>query len=158
MTLVRDLHKDVVGGVLIAGFGVAVAAHSLSAFSIGTLSQMGPGFFPLTLGVVLILSGVAIAVKGHLSAPRTTKEATRHPPEWRAWFLICLGIASFVVLAKYAGMVPATFSIVFISAFADRKNNWRQALFLALAMALVSVVVFWWALQIQLPLFKWGSA
>lgn len=158
MILVRNPHKDVVGGILIAGFGVTVAAHSLSAFAIGTLSQMGPGFFPLTLGVILVLSGLAIAIKGHLSGPRASKEAARHPPEWRAWFLICLGVASFVVLAKYAGMVPATFSIVFISALADRKNNWRHAFILALAMALVSVVVFWLALQIQLPLFKWGAA
>jgi hypothetical protein len=158
MTRVLNPHKDVLGGILISGFGVAVAAHSLSAFAIGTLSQMGPGFFPLTLGVILFLSGVAIAVKGHLSEARAGRETMRHPPEWRAWSLICLGIASFVVLAKYAGMVPATFSIVFISALGDRQNNWHHALFLALAMAVVSVVVFWWALQIQLPLFKWGSA
>ncbi|CAG9232640.1 putative Uncharacterized 16.3 kDa protein in TAR-I ttuC' 3'region [Paraburkholderia sabiae] len=158
MTAVRNLNKDVVGGVLISGFGVAVAAHSLSAFAIGTLSQMGPGFFPLTLGVILMLSGVSVAIKGYLSAPRASKEAASRPPEWRAWFLICLGTASFVVVAKYAGMVPATFSIVFISALADRKNTWRNAAILGLAMALVGVVVFWWALQIQLPLFKWGSA
>jgi hypothetical protein len=157
VTAVRNPHKDVLGGTLVAGFGVAVAVHSLSAFAIGTLSQMGPGFFPLALGVILILSGLAVAIKG-LSAPKASRGAARHPAEWRAWFLICLGIASFVALAKYAGMVPATFSIVFISALGDRKNNWRNAAILALAMAFVSVVVFWWALQIQLPLFRWGYA
>lgn len=157
MTAARNLNKDVIGGVLTSGLGVAVATHSLSALAIGTLSQMGPGFFPLTLGVILILCGVAVAIKGYLSAPRAAKTAASHPPEWRAWSLICLGTASFVVVAKYAGMAPATFSVVFISALADRKNNWRNAVLLGIAMVLVSVLVFWWALQIQLPLFKWGS-
>jgi len=45
---------------------------------------------------------------------------------------------------------------VFISALGDRDNTWKKALLLSLAIVVVAVVVFWWALQIQLPLFRWG--
>jgi hypothetical protein len=157
MTGLRTPHKDVMGGVLISAVGVAVAIHSLT-FQIGTLSRMGPGYFPLALGVILTLSGLAILVKGFLAVPRPSRTQPEQPFEWKACLLICLGIATFVILAKYAGMVVATFAIVFISALADRQNSWRAAAILALAMVVVSVVVFWWALQIQLPLFKWGGA
>ncbi|MCJ9713295.1 tripartite tricarboxylate transporter TctB family protein, partial [Bordetella hinzii] len=51
---------------------------------------------------------------------------------------------------------PATFAIVFISALGDRTNTLKQALLLSVSMCVIAVVVFWWALQLQLPLFRWG--
>ena len=41
-------------------------------------------------------------------------------------------------------------------ALGDRKNTIKQAILLSLAMSAIAVVVFWWALQLQLPLFRWG--
>ena len=154
MKFVSRLHKDVLGGTLMFGVGCAVAVHSTS-LEIGTLSDMGPGYFPLVLGVMLALVGIAITVKGHMSI---VQEKQKHPPEWKAWLLICLGIISFVILSNYLGLFAATFAIVFISALADRNNSWRSATLLALAMVPVSIIVFSWALQLQLPLFKWGFA
>jgi len=74
------------------------------------------------------------------------------PAEWRAWACILIGVAAFVVLGKYGGLVPATFAIVFISALGDRDNTVRSAFVLAVAMCIVAVVVFWWLLQVRLPL------
>ncbi|HXU51774.1 MAG TPA: tripartite tricarboxylate transporter TctB family protein [Casimicrobiaceae bacterium] len=148
---VRTLDKDfwsgaglVVAGIVYAGFG--------ARYSIGSLSRMGPGFFPVALGAILALSGVAIAIAGWLAAPPAVP-VERRKPEWRAWFLISASIVAFVAIAEHVGLVPAAFAIVFISAFADRDNRWRQAMGLALAITAIAVVVFWWALQIQLPLF-----
>jgi hypothetical protein len=157
MTKSDTLHKDVVGGVLMSAVGLAVAVYSVRSLNIGELSRMGPGYFPLALGVILFLSGVAIALKARASAAGDSKEHA-HLPEWKAWILMCVAIGSFVLLAKSVGLAVATFSIVFISALGDRKNTWKSATLLALAMVIVSVVVFWWALKIQLPLFKWGHA
>jgi hypothetical protein len=88
--------------------------------------------------------------------PRQIQAESVHPPEWKAWSLICLSIVTFIALAKFAGLVPATFAIVFVSTLADRENSWRGAALLGLAVVAVGIVVFWWALQTQLPLFKWG--
>jgi drug/metabolite transporter (DMT)-like permease len=150
----RPLHKDVWGGALMLALGVLVMALG-SSYSIGTLSRMGPGYFPLALGVILVLTGVAIAIKGYFTEPEVEAKPLR--PEWKAWFLISLSVVAFVVLTKYLGLVPATFGVVFISALADRDNTWKRAAVLALAIVVVSVIVFWWALQIQLPLFRWGK-
>lgn len=160
MTSSRRMHKDVVGGILMSLLGAAVTAHS-TTFSIGSLSRMGPGFFPLSLGVILIAIGILIAVKGHIHNKHehvAESKEEKHPFEWKAWLLICLSMIAFVFLAKFVGLIAATFAIVFISALGDRQNTWRGAALLALAMVVVSVVVFWWALQLQLPLFTWGFA
>jgi ABC-type dipeptide/oligopeptide/nickel transport system permease component len=83
-------------------------------------------------------------------------EKEKRPPEWRAWFLICFSIVAFVVIGIYGGLVPATFAIVFISALADRQNTVKDSALLSAAMVVISVVVFWWALELVFPLFRWG--
>jgi hypothetical protein len=151
------LEKDFLGGTLVFATGIGVTIHSIS-FEIGTLSQMGPGFFPTVLGLILTSCGVAIVAKSRSPKSNSRGEIQVEPAaEWRAWALIIIGIASFIALAKIAGLIVATFSIVFISALGDRDNSWKSAALLALLMVAVSVIVFWWALQIQLPLFAWGN-
>ena len=63
---------------------------------------------------------------------------------------------AFIVLGKYGGLLPATFAITFISALGDRQNTIVKALILSLAMVAIALVVFWWALQMQFPLIRWG--
>lgn len=147
---VRTLDKDFWSGTGLVVFGLGYAAFG-GHYTIGSLSRMGPGFFPVSLGVIMALAGVAIAIKGWLDSPPASVEHRR--PEWRAWFLISASIVAFVAVAERFGLVPAAFAIVFISAFADRDNRWPQVLILSVAITVIAVVVFWWALQIQLPLF-----
>jgi Tripartite tricarboxylate transporter TctB family len=146
----RRLHKDVYGGLGVMLFGVVYALQA-TRYTIGTLSRMGPGYFPTALGVIMVLTGLAIAIKGYLSTPAQDEE--HRPAEWRAWILICASLVAFILLAERLGIMAATFAVVFISAFADRDNNWKQAAVLALAMVVIGVIVFWWALKIQLPLW-----
>ncbi|WP_321793484.1 tripartite tricarboxylate transporter TctB family protein [Burkholderia pyrrocinia] len=151
----RSLNKDVWGGLLMISIGIWVANHSIS-YSVGSLTHMGPGYFPLTLGVILVLAGVAIGFKGAIAERRVSKAPAR--AEWKAWLLICASLLAFVVFAKYLGLVAATVATVFISALGDRANSWRNAAILALSMAVVGAIIFGWALKVQLPLFKWGGA
>jgi len=144
--------KDFIGGVLVLLLGLGAATQS-AHYDIGSLRRMGPGFFPLALGVILAALGVMILLTGR----RASEEASApYRPEWRGWACICASLVAFIVLGRYGGLAPATFATVFIAALGDRQNSLRQALVLALSMCLVCVVVFWWLLQVQLPLFGWG--
>ncbi|AHV93335.1 tripartite tricarboxylate transporter TctB family protein [Bordetella holmesii ATCC 51541] len=91
-------------------------------------------------------------------APETPEPAGHNHafPDIRGSVCILLGILAFLLLGEWGGLLPATFAIVFISALGDRTNTLKQALFLSLSMCAIAVVVFWWALQLQLPLFRWG--
>lgn len=146
-------NKDYYGGALMLAIGLG-AMHGGFDYKIGTLSRMGPGFFPVVVGVVLALMGLLIAL-GARSAT-VAGEEQRLPPEWRGWICIVTGMIAFIALGKYGGLLPATFAIVFISALGDRQNTVKHALLLALGVCVVGVVVFWWALQMQFPLFTWG--
>jgi hypothetical protein len=109
----------------------------------------------VALGVILTLVGAGIALTpGNRIA--TPGGIWGRLPEPRAWILILGSIAAFVVVGRYGGLLPATAAVVFISAFADRKNSLLNAVLLTAAMILICVVVFWWALKLQFPLFQWG--
>jgi len=150
--------KDYYGGALMVLIGLG-AIYGGTDYHIGSLSHMGPGFFPAALGGLLALTGVLIAISARSAEPTAPAPAEGHPhgmPDMRGSFCILLGILAFLLLGHYGGLLPATFAIVFISALGDRKNTIKQAILLSVGMSAIAVVVFWWALQLQLPLFRWG--
>jgi hypothetical protein len=146
-------NKDYYGGGLMFLLGIGAIWKGFD-YKIGTLSRMGPGYFPVAIGAILALMGVLIALGAKSEA--TAGDDKKHPPEWRGWACIILANIAFVVLGRYGGLLPATFAVVFISALGDRQNSLKNAFLLAIAMVVVCLIVFAWALQLQFPLFRWG--
>ena len=120
---INNSNRDYYAGALMFALGIGAILEGRK-YSMGTLSRMGPGYFPVSLGVILALVGAAIAITNRFAEHDTEDKVL--PPEWRGWICICLSIIAFVVLGKYGGLVPATFAIVFISALGDRQNTIRQ--------------------------------
>lgn len=149
----NGINKDYYGGVLIIVIGLGAVFVGMS-YRIGTLSQMGPGFFPAGVGALMVLMGVLIAAQG-LGRKNVAAESDP-PPEWRGWLCIIGGVVAFILLGKYGGLLPATFAVVFISALGDRQNSIKSAVVLAVGGCLVSTIIFWWILQLQFPLLQWG--
>ncbi len=143
--------KDFLGGLLVLVLGLATGVQATS-YQIGSLRRMGPGFFPLSLGVILALTGVLLMLTAKAPAAPTDRLA----PEWRGWLCICLGVAAFVLLGRWGGLIPATFAVVFIAALGDRQNTVLGSAVLGVAMTGICVVVFWWLLQVPFPLLRWG--
>ena len=155
--------KDHAGGALMLATGIAVVVAGLG-YDVGTLREMGPGYFPVVLGVLLALVGVALlastrrAAVGADDAPAPAEMAHLAGPvvQWRGWLCIVGGVLSFVVLGEHGGLVPASFVSVFVAALGDRANSWRAAAGLAAAMTVLGVVVFHFGLHLLLPLFTWA--
>jgi putative tricarboxylic transport membrane protein len=150
---VTEYTRDYYGGALMLLIGL-VAVFQGMQYGVGNLRQMESGFFPVAVGAILALMGVAIAACAR--RPSAAEEEDAQPAEWRGWICITSSIVAFLVLGRYGGLLPATFAIVFISALGDRDNSVRSAFLLAAAICVVSVVLFWWALKLQFPLLSWG--
>ena len=142
-------HQDRFAGGVIAAIGVA-ALLIARTYQVGTLRSMGPGFFPLILAVLLIGIGALIALNRERTVVDAHEPDGLEHPEWRAWACIVTGIAAFILLAKPAGMLPATFAVVFISARGDRTATWRSSLILAAIIAIAGTALFHFGLRIQL--------
>ena len=156
--------KDHVGGALMLATGVAVVVAGLG-YDVGTLREMGSGYFPVVLGALLAAIGVALLASTGRAGAASDGAAPQPPAEmahlagpvvqWRGWLCIVGGVLSFVVLGEHGGLVPASFVSVFVAALGDRGNSWRAAAGLATVMTVLGVVVFHYGLHLLLPLFTW---
>ena len=145
--------RELYSALLMMLIGIGTVVISLN-YRIKTLANMGPGYFPLILGVGLILVSILIIAT---SAIDESKEVERQPVvAYRPWLFVASGIVAFIVLGKYGGLIPATFILVFLSALGDRANSIKAALVVAAVMTVMGVAVFHYGLQIQFALFTWG--
>ena len=136
--------------MVLVGGGAAVVG---SQYQLGSLTRMGPGFFPTVLGVVLALLGIAIAGTAAYAPATATPAAPAARPDWRGWLCIAAGALLFIGLAKYAGLIAATFACVFVAALGDRENTIKEAAALAVSLAIFGTLVFSYLLKIEIPLF-----
>ena len=150
------IKKDYYGGALMILIGLSAVFDSIQ-YKLGTLSHMGPGFFPCAVGSLLALTGLLIAISAGEEKPNPGP-SLGHPtgmPDIRGGVCIILSILAFIGCGRYLGLLPATFAVVFISALGDRQNTVKQALVISAIMMVIAAGVFWYALQLQMPLFKW---
>ncbi|HEX5509223.1 MAG TPA: tripartite tricarboxylate transporter TctB family protein [Pseudolabrys sp.] len=148
------LKKDYYAGGLMILLGL-VAALEGQNYNIGTLRQMGPGFFPVALGILLIFLGILIAGTS-LGSSDEEEHILPERLEWRGWFCILAGPALFIVFGKLGGLVPATFACVFVSALGDRSTSIKSAAILAVGVTIFGVVLFSYLLKMPMPVLKWG--
>lgn len=146
--------KEALSAILIMLIGCATIIGSFN-YSIGTLSRMGSGYFPLVLGIALIIIGILMLVSSPVK-PDNDSSIDKEKPQYRAWGCVIISIVLFIVLGKFGGLVPATFALVAVSALANSSNTLKTALFLSGATTVIAVIIFHYGLQMQIPLFRWG--
>ena len=143
----RRTRKDLVAGLIFIGFG-SLFALGATSFDFGDPVRPGPGFYPLVVGVLLAVLGIAIIV-------RSAVEEDDGPvtmPSWRAVALIVGGLLVFALTVRGAGLVPATFLAALLASLASRNTQPLGALVMAAGLTALSVLIFVVALNLRLPL------
>ena len=145
----RDLH-DIAWGSLLALTGLAVAGYAWANYDIGSLRRMGPGFFPVALGVLLAAFGALIAVT---AGPRPTRAA---PFAWPETIAVIAALLTFGLLLDSIGLLlTSAVTVLIASAVAPRRGlGWR--LMLTLAVTALVWLVFVQGLNMSLPVWPRG--
>ncbi|WP_265502020.1 tripartite tricarboxylate transporter TctB family protein [Paracoccus beibuensis] len=140
----RDLYDAAWGGVL-ALLGLAVAGWAASNYDFGSLRRMGPGFFPVVLGLVLAALGALIAV------PALARRGTQRHFAWPETVGVVGSLLIFGLLLNRAGLVPTTaLTVLTASAVAPRPGIiWR--LVLTVAVTALTWVLFIGGLDMPIP-------
>jgi hypothetical protein len=147
--------RDFYAGMLMTLLGIGVTFNSMS-YNLGTLMHMGPGMFPFLLGILLTFLGLMIFGSAVVTPLGEDEHILPKQKEWKGWACILMGPISFIIFGEFFGMVPATFSCVFVSAMGDRDATWKGSFLLSAGITVVSVVLFSYVLQIPFPMFRWG--
>jgi len=138
--------------------GVATIVGSQN-YQMGSLVRMGPGYFPLMLGILLTVIAIFILFSPEELSSDEVDDGLivlSLREQIITWALVIGSVVLFIIIGKYGGLVPATFVMCTMAAFADRGNTWKTAIILGLVMALLSAGLFYYGLRIQFPMFTWG--
>ncbi|NWF57350.1 MAG: tripartite tricarboxylate transporter TctB family protein [Syntrophaceae bacterium] len=141
-------NRDFWGGATLIGIGATAILLGLD-YRIGSLLRMGPGFFPVILGGILILFGIFTLVKGLLRG-----EEIKTKCSFRALILLPLSLVLFGFLMEYAGFIPALAVLIVGSALAGREFRIFEAGLLVVVLTVLSVALFVWGLGLPYPLIK----
>lgn len=150
--------KDFFSGLMFMGIGVAFAWGS-SDYTIGSGARMGPGYFPLVLGVLLALLGGAITFKALVV--ETVDGDKLGSVAWRPLFFI---IAANLVFGAMLGGLPrihlppmglviGIYALTFIASLAGDEFKFKEVLVLATVLAAMSYLAFIVLLKLQFPVW-----
>jgi hypothetical protein len=149
MTPSRSLNFWEIGAALVVFALGAFMVWEGSHYPFGSLTRMGPGFFPIVLGLVLMGFGAALVVEvRHLQTPA---------PDFRlrSFSFIVAGLIAFAFMLDRFGLVPATIALIVLSALADRPVRPRAIAGTAVVVAAMAYFVFLRGFGLQLQAFVW---
>lgn len=130
--------QDFFAGLVFLGFGVgaiAIARH----YPMGSAMRMGPGYFPAILGGLLILTGLALALRAfRLQGDPVGTWAVR------PLLLVHGAVVAFALLVQPLGLVVATLALVVLSRLGgwDARAGEVAVLFVCLAGLAVGLFVY----------------
>jgi hypothetical protein len=141
--------KDFAAGLiyLVAGAGFAIGAFN---YKIGDAARMGPGWFPLWIGVLLAVLGLVIAAKA--MAPGAARDVLQRP-ELRTMAWILGSVVLFGLLLQPLGLVLSLAVLVMVSSLGSHEFGWKGALLNTVILILFSVGVFIRGIHLQIGLW-----
>ena len=142
-------NRDAVAGALFLAAGLAGGALA-TAYPLGSAMRMGPGYFPLLLGIALAVLGAVLLLRSlRLGAGR---ETLRGSLSWRPAAFVGAGVIAFALLAQEQGLLLATLTLTLLSGLARRGARLAELLGLGAALSAFGVAVFSFGLGLPLPI------
>jgi hypothetical protein len=141
--------KDFLAGLAALLIGLFVIVTT-SGYGFGTPRRMGPGFFPLTLGVMLSLLGVVIA----LAALRSQEKLPKL--NLRPYILVPFAILTFALLIPRLGFGPAGVATVMLAGIAEPETRKLHLLLLAVGLVPAVWLLFAVGLGVRVAFFDWS--
>lgn len=142
----RDYH-DILGGLAMAAIGGAVALYSLANYDFGSLRQMGPGFFPTSLGTILAILGVLITI------PAWSRAGKPQPFALPEMVAILSAILLFGFGLERLGLILTTMGAVLLASLPAPRKGWLWRLVLAAVITTITWLIFKQGLQMTMPLW-----
>lgn len=150
--------KDFYSGLMFMVIGGAFAWGATS-YSVGTGARMGPGYFPLLLGIVLAVLGAFILFYSLVEHTEDGEPIGKFA--WRpigfvlganvAFGILLAGLPSLGVPAM--GLILAIYALVIIASMAGDHFVLKDVLLLATILSVGSYLAFIVLLKLQMPVW-----
>ena len=150
--------KDFFAGLMFSAIGGAFAIGA-TTYTVGEGARMGPGYFPLMLGIVLALLGAVVVFE---SLVAKTEDGDRIGGwAWRPLaFVLGANLAFGVLLGGLPriglpsmGLIVAIYALTLIASKAGNEFKLRDVLVLATILAVGSYLAFIALLKLQIQVW-----
>src|SRR5690606_29276861 len=109
-------------------------------YRLGTAAEMGPGYFPLIIGGLLVIIGFALVFNTLISAKGDDTKITNF--DLKSLVIVTAATVAFGLCIAYLGLVCAVVGLVLISSAASHAFTWKVAFLNASVLAILAVVLF----------------
>ncbi len=150
--------KDFFSGMVyvVAGGAFAIGATN---YSVGTGARMGPGYFPLLLGILLAIIGGFVMFKSLTVESQNGDKIGSWA--WKPLFFIIAGNLLFGILLgglpsmglPPMGLIAAIFGTTLVVSKAGEVFNLKEVLILATILSIGSYAAFVLLLKLQFPVW-----
>ena len=150
--------KDFFSGLMFTVIGAAFA-YGATSYSIGTGARMGPGYFPLLLGVILAVLGAIILFKSLVV--ETPDGEPVGSLAWKPLVFIIAGNLLFGILLgglpsiglPAMGLILAIFGTTIVVSLAGDQFNFKEVIVLSAILSIMSYAAFIMLLKLQFPVW-----
>jgi hypothetical protein len=150
--------KDFYSGLMFMAVGIAFGWGATN-YNIGSGARMGPGYFPLLLGVLLAGLGAFIIFESLVVETEDGEKVGAWA--WKPLFFVIAGNVLFGILLgglpsiglPALGLIVAIFGLVFVAAQAGDEFKWKEVLVLSIILAIGSYLAFIVLLKLQFPVW-----
>jgi putative tricarboxylic transport membrane protein len=144
--------KEKIIAVVLVGFSVL---YFVSSFHLETGSSRnpGPGFFPIVIGFLLtVCTGVYMALVLRRGTPSEKAGPSAERKNYRAIAVILACGIVYPLILETLKFLVSTFAVTFLMLYILKPQKLFSSIFLALAMAIGSFIVFSRLLGVGLPM------
>lgn len=150
--------KDFFSGLMFMAVGVAFAWGS-TTYSVGNGARMGPGYFPLMLGILLAILGVVITFKSMVVETEDGEKIGTWA--WKPLFFIIAANLVFGILLgglpsvkiPAMGLIAGIYALTFIASLAGEEFKFKEVFALATVLSVMSYLAFILLLKLQFPVW-----
>ncbi len=143
--------RDFLAGLLFVAIGIATVIGA-SDYPLGTIRNIGPGYYPILLGIALTLLGGAIAFKSLKSAAEPSAD-DEGGFAIRPLIFVIAAVVAFGLLVRPFGLGVAIVALIVISSFAGRDFSVVRIVLLCIGMTALSWLVFIYLLGLSMSMW-----
>jgi hypothetical protein len=145
---IRDRREFWAGATFLALGGFVLVYGN--AYPMGTATDMGPGYFPRLLAIILVLLGVVAVVNSVRAHTDVSVGALPLVP----LAFVTLGVLMFAAMIDSTGLIPAVIVLSALSCYARLARRPLEFVVLCAVVLLLAVGIFFYGIQIPLHLWR----
>jgi putative tricarboxylic transport membrane protein len=141
--------QERVAGWVFILFGLFVAIYSTSALKIGTVSQPGPGLFPLICGVGIVVLCILWQFKNRQNC--LDSDPLWEDGNWKGPLLAVVIMFAYAALMETLGYTLSTLIFLVSWQMLIEQEKWRKTAVIAIIGTASMYVIFVYLLGVALP-------